>query len=51
VSRVAGDKAEVTEVTNTARAQRRPQNGRETTASGGGTPWARAQSERVGEGA
>jgi hypothetical protein len=51
VSRVVGDKAEVTEVTDTARARRRPQDGRETKASSGGTPWARAQSERVGEGA
>jgi hypothetical protein len=37
-SRVAGDKAECTEAMNTTRARRRPQNGRETTMGGGGTP-------------
>jgi hypothetical protein len=39
-SRIAGDKVELTEATNMARARRRPQNGRETTASGDETPWA-----------
>jgi hypothetical protein len=50
VSWVAGDKAELTEATDTARARRRPQNGRETMASGGGTPWTRLQCEASAEG-
>jgi hypothetical protein len=51
VSRVAGDKAKLTNATNTARARRRPKNGRETTANSGGASWVHAQSERGGEGA
>jgi hypothetical protein len=39
VSQVAGDKAKPTEAIDTARARRRLQNERETTASGGGAPW------------
>jgi hypothetical protein len=35
---VAGDKAELTEAMDTARARRRGLDGRETMASGGGTP-------------
>ena len=50
-SQIAGDKAELTEATNTVRARRRLQNRRETMASGGGTPWAHAQSKREGKGA
>jgi hypothetical protein len=41
-----GDKAELTEATDKTRARWRLQNGRETTASGGKTPWARAEQER-----
>jgi hypothetical protein len=49
VSRVADGKAELTEVTDGARARRRSQNGRQSTVGGGGALWSRAQSEREGE--
>jgi hypothetical protein len=51
VSWVTSDEAKLTEVTDTARARRRPQNGHETTANDGGASWVRALSEREGEGA
>jgi hypothetical protein len=38
VSRDAGDEAKLIEATDTTRARRRPQNGRETTANGDGAP-------------
>jgi hypothetical protein len=38
VSKVVGDKAELNDATDMARARRRPQNRRETMASGGGAP-------------
>jgi hypothetical protein len=50
VSRIAGDKAKLTEATYTARARRRPQNGRETTTNGGGAPWVCAWCEASAEG-
>jgi hypothetical protein len=50
VSQVASDKAELTEATDMARAQRRPQNGRETTAIGGGAPWTRVRCEANAKG-
>jgi hypothetical protein len=49
VSQVAGPMVKLTVAPNTARARRRPQNGRKTTTNGGGAPWASAQSERERE--
>jgi hypothetical protein len=49
VSRVADDKAELTEATDGARARRRSQNERQSTVGGGEALWSRAQSEREGE--
>jgi hypothetical protein len=46
VSRVVGDKAELTETTYTVGARRRPPNRRETTERGDETPWACAKRER-----
>ena len=46
-----GEEAVLTEAAGATKTQRRPQNKRRTTASGSGAPWARAQSEREGEGA
>jgi hypothetical protein len=50
MSRVAGDKAKLTEATDTARAQRRPQNGHETTVNGGGAPTVCTRCEASAEG-
>jgi hypothetical protein len=50
VSRVAGDKAKLTEATNAASARWRSQNDRETTSSGGRTPWTRVRCEASAEG-
>jgi hypothetical protein len=44
------DKAELTEATDTARARRRLQNGRETTASGDRAPWVCSRCEASVEG-
>jgi hypothetical protein len=49
VSRVADGKAELTEVTDGARARRRSQNRRQSTLGGGGALWSREHSEREGE--
>jgi hypothetical protein len=49
VSRVMGDKAKLTEATDTARARRRQQNGRETTTNSGGAPWVCAWCEMSAE--
>jgi hypothetical protein len=46
VSRVADGEAELTEAMSEAMARRQPQNERETTASGGGIPWACVRCER-----
>jgi hypothetical protein len=51
VSRVADGKAKLTVALDGARAQRRPQNRRWTSAGGGGALGSRGQSEREGEGA
>jgi hypothetical protein len=49
VSGAADDEAELTEAADTTGTQRRSQNGRETTASGDGTSWVRAERESVRE--
>jgi hypothetical protein len=49
VSRVADGKAKLTVALDGARAQRRPQNRRWTSAGGGGVLGSRGQSEREGE--
>jgi hypothetical protein len=49
VSRVADGKVELTEATDRAWARRRSQNGRQSTAGGGGVLWSCAQSEGEGE--
>jgi hypothetical protein len=51
VSRAADEEAELTEATSATETQRRLQNERRTTVSGGGASWARSQSEREGKGA
>jgi hypothetical protein len=50
VSLVAGDKAKLTEATDTARARQRPQNGRETTTNGGRAPLVDVRCEASVEG-
>jgi hypothetical protein len=47
VSEAADDEMELTEAADTVEAQRRPQIGHETTVSGGGTSWVRAERERA----
>jgi hypothetical protein len=49
VSRVADGKVELTEATDRVWARRRSQNGRQSTAGGGGVLWSCAQSEGEGE--